>query len=218
MRIMIRLLVPLLVSIPGVLSAAGVPEGSTPAPGPADTHRVIAMHVGIPERVYLGQPLKELLEHFPKARVVPFAGQSDALQVQILDAGISCLVTGSSPEELQVSAVGFNFDLRYEGVAGGDFRTVEGIGRGSTVEDLMRAYGPPSEVIGPKTNKLQRRPADTSADADIDLPRKHLYNNPDGTVSTYFVVEQGSVRRVSINDLAPLDRHILRRGPEAATP
>ena len=227
MRILVPFLVSLLVSAPAVLPAAGAPSNpapsapdadsldSAPSVADADSQRVITLHAGIAGRVYLGQPLKELLEHFPKARVVPFARQNDAAQVRIPDAGISCLATGPTQDELRVSSIGFNFDLFYEGVAAGDFRTLEGIGRGSTVEDLVRAYGPPSEVVRPKTtNPLVRR---TTPD-DPDAPMKHLYNNPDGTISTYFVVERGSVRRMSINDLAPLDRHILRRSPDSTAP
>jgi len=214
MRIIVSFLVSLLVSVATEPQAAGAPQNADPPAPQVESRNVIALHVGIPDRIYLGQPLKELVERFPMARVVPFAGQSDAMQVQISDAGISCLVTGETPEELKVSSVGFNFDLHYEGVAAADFRTVEGVGRGSTVEDLVRAYGPPTEIIGPRTKPLAPR----TVVVDPDAPMKHLYTNPEGTISTYFVVERGSVRRMSINDLAPLDRYILRRSPEGTAP
>ena len=170
----------------------------------------IEIHRGVPGVVYLGQTLNEIKDRFPSIRVTPFAGQSDAFVAQIADAGVSCYVVGASPDEMRVASVGFNFDRVYEGFAEGGFRTREGIGKGSTVEDLVLTYGRAEILDERTTNPLLRR---GPSEVDPNAMRKFLYRNEGGTISTYFMVQRGQVLRVVINEIAPIDRYILRRSP-----
>jgi hypothetical protein len=202
-------------SLPAV-APEGPSEAAHAAPSPAATApeeepRTIRMQVGVEGLVYLGQPLKDLLERFPKAATTPFAHQQDAVTVTLLPERISCIAVGPDHDSLRVASVGFDFSgITPKGPPRG-FRTAEGIGRGSTVEDLMRAYGTPEEITDERGTKplLRRQPQQS----DPAAPKKYLYNSPDGAVSTYFLVQEGAVLRVVINDKAPLDRYILRHRP-----
>src|SRR5262247_1084866 len=146
----LRLLVALWILLP-VLAAGQEPpappaDGTTaggkgPAPAPApgeDRGRTVELHAGLPGMAFIGQPLEDLLKRFPAADVQPFAGQDDAVTVKMPAAGISCIAVGA-PDKLKVASVGFNLDGTYEGIGEGDFRTAKGIGKGSTVNDLIEA-------------------------------------------------------------------------------
>ena len=126
--------------------------GAPPPPGKKDTGAgtkpPIELHVGIRDLVYIGQPLDELIKRFPGAKVHPFSGQDDAANVRIAEAGISCIAVGN-PGELKLASIGFNLDGVYDGMAETPYRTGKGIGKGSTVNDLLEAYGQPFEMLGP---------------------------------------------------------------------
>src|SRR2546422_7394017 len=69
-----------------------------------------------------------------------------------------------SPKDLKLASVGFNLDGVHEGMTEGRFRTSKGIGKGSTVNDLLEAYGEPAEILAEKprrseehTSELQSR-------------------------------------------------------------
>lgn len=193
------------------------PAGSagTPRADGRET-RIIEMHVGIPGVAFIGQPLQELLARFPQAQVTPFAQQDDVAVVKIAEAGISCFVVGDTPDGFAVASVGFNLANESQGHAAVHYVTGEGIGSGSTVNDLLGTYGRPSEIIGDRKGnpamQLRPKPEDPKA------PKQYHYPSADGSVKTYFVVEESRVTRVVINHLAPIDKHILRRPPEEPTP
>ena len=197
-----------------LLLAALLPAGAwASARSDADAARVIEMHVGIPGVAYIGQPLKDFVERFPQAKVTPFARQEDIVQVAVPDAGISCLAVGPTPGEMKVASVGFVLDETYMGAQAVGYRTREGIGQGSTVNDLLGTYGAPTEITGERATKPalgSPRPKE-----DPNDPKKYQYASPDRSVKTYFVVQGSRVLRVVVNDLAPLDRHMVKR-PQAA--
>ena len=190
---------------------AGAPASRPLAiPGPDAAH-TIEIHVGVAGVAYIGQPLGDLVRRFPSAQVEPFAKQEDAAMVKIPESGISCYAVGDDPRDLRVASVGFNFEETYQGVSEAGYRTNKGIGKGSTVNDLLEAYGP-AEIGGERSQPpaLRRR----SPPEDPNAPRKYQYASPDGSVKTYFVVEGARVLRVVINHLAPLDKHILKNRPK----
>lgn len=178
-------------------------------PAPEDPGAAIELHVGIPGVAYIGQSLDELRKRFPSAEVTPFAGQEDALVVKIAQAGISCYVVGRPPDAMRVASVGFNFDGTYQGAAESGFRTREGIGKGSTVNELLETYGPAEISGGRRSRSAPRR---RSVREDPNALKRYLYRNEEGSVTTYFMARGARVLRVVINHNAPLDRHILRRG------
>ncbi len=200
----------IVLALAGVAAFAAV--GSIEAATKADEPRLISIHVGIPGFVYLGQPFKELTARFPKATVTPFAGQDDALVVAAPEEGLSCYVVGPSRDALKVASIGFNFDQTYLGAKEGAFRTREGIGKGSTINDLLGTYGRPAEIGGEHTTnpKMRRTPQKD----DPDAPKNYYYVGTDGATKTYFVVQYDRVLRVVVYDIAPLERHLLKRPPE----
>lgn len=191
----------------GAALCAGL--GRPAAAPPAATPRTIEMHVGVPGWAALGVPHKELIDRFPGAEVTAFSGQDDALTVKIPGAGISCMVVGATPGELKVASLGFNLDGEYEGIPEGSFRTDRGVGKGSTVNDLLEAYGQPAEVVADRAaRRSQRRQPDFDEAA---LPQLYQYRSADGAVTTSFVVQRHRVVRVVINALEPLKQHLLRQ-------
>jgi hypothetical protein len=200
----VRLLVLVVLTLPLLAMAADEsPSQAPPAPKPG---RLIEVHVGIPDYAYIRQPLADLTKKFPAAKVSPFAGQEDAVMVKIPEAGISCIAAGPVGD-LKVASVGFNFDGAYEGIAEGDFRTSKGIGKGSTVNDLLEAYGQPVEVLGEKPRGALSRGTQME---DASVPKMYQYKSDDGSVKTFFLVENHQVRRVVVNDLTPLQEHIVK--------
>jgi len=168
------------------------------------------MHVGIPSVVYIRQPLADLLKKFPGARVAPYLRQDDASIVAIPEAGISCVAVGEAGD-LKVASVGFNMDGIHEGLAEGKFRTSKGIGKGSTVNDLLEIYGEPFEILAEKPRGALSRKPPTD---DPSVPKMYQYASEDGAVKTYFLVVDHRVKRMVVNDLAPLDEHVVKGGPK----
>ena len=131
--------------------------------------------------------------------------------VQVPGAGISAYAVGPGSENLKLASVGFVLDETYQGVSPGDFKSAKGIGRGSTVNDLLEAYGQPSQISGegPRPSPLNR----PSKPDDPGAPKKYQYTSPDGSVTTYFVGKANMVTRIVVNHLAPLDRYVIKRRP-----
>ncbi|MBI1951525.1 MAG: hypothetical protein HYS34_09215 [Acidobacteria bacterium] len=208
----------LLILLPGAAAPAAPATGEPPAggaPAPpagnvAGGAKTIELHAGIPGVAYIGQPLADVLKKFPDAEVAPFAGQEDATTVKVPAAGISCIVVGA-PDHMKVASVGFNLEGTYEGIGEGGFRTREGIGKGSTVNDLLGAYGPPAEQVTERPRGTAPR---ADAKNDPSLPQKYQYASDGGAVRTYFSVENYRVTRIVINDLAPLEQHIVKGRPK----
>jgi hypothetical protein len=193
-----------------LLALSGPVPGAPDRPAPDVTRQAemppIELHVGIPGYAYIGQALADLVKRFPGARVVPFAKQEDAVVVKIGAKGISCIAVGEPPD-LKVASVGFNLDGDQEGLSEGRFRTSKGIGKGSTVNDLLDAYGQPAEILGDKAHGAMRRDVPLE---DPSVPKLYQYSNPDGSVKTNFLVQDHQVKRLIVNELAPLDRHVVK--------
>ncbi len=191
------------------------PDPANAAPGksgrdqPRDASKIVDVHVGIPGVAFIGQTLADLRKNFPAAEVKPFANQIDAAVVTAAGAGLSCIVVGSSPDDLRVASVGFILDGTYQGSREGGYRTREGIGKGSTVNDLLERYGKPTEVTGERATNpalsMSGKPEETKG------PKKYHYASADRKIKTYFVVEASRVTRVVINELDPLNAHLLKR-------
>ncbi len=192
------------------LLAAAAPDRPTKGDSRPEDVRRIELHVGIPGFVYIGQSVTDLVKKFPRASVVPFAGQDDAAMVNIADAGISCIAVGA-PKDLKLASVGFNLDGVHEGMTEGRFRTSKGIGKGSTVNDLLEAYGEPGEILAEKPRGALKRKVNLE---DPAVPKMYQYASEDGSVKTFFLVEGHQVKRVVVNHLAPLDEHIVKGGKE----
>jgi len=201
-RSLVPVLLPLLALSASALAAAG---GKTKDPAPA-ARPPIEMHVGIKDLVYLGQPLADLQKKFPGAKTSPFSGQDDAVSVRIAAAGISCIAVGTPPD-LRVASIGFNLDGAYEGIGEAPYRTAKGIGKGSTVNDLLEAYGQPDDVLGQQPRGPMHRPRPND---DASNPEMYQYKKADGAVLTFFLVQDHMVRRVVMNDLGPLDEHVVK--------
>ncbi len=200
-------------ALPAVFALATVAAAPPKSLHPAapDSSHTIVIHVGIPGVAYLGQPLKDLLVKFPKAQMTQFAKQEDVWIVSVPEEGLSCYLVGPGRDSLKVASVGFNFEETYLGAREGKYRTREGIGKGSTVNDLLGTYGKPVAITterGPKPSPQQSAPRDDSGG-----PKKYQYANPDGTIKTYFVVQGYRVVRAVVNDLAPLAAHVLKNPP-----
>ena len=196
-----------------ILLVCAVPAGARAGgdvPKQARSAGTIELHIGVPGLAYIGQPLQEFRKKFPKAQVTPFSGQADAVTVTAQEAGISCIAVGH-PGDLKLASVGFNLDGSYEGMAEGGYRTSQGIGKGSTVNDVLGAYGKPVDILGERPRGPERRPR---PGADPPTRQKYQYANPDDTVRTYFLVDQSRVTQVVINDLRPLQEHILKAPPK----
>ena len=197
-------LIPVLLATAAVSLAAAVPP---PKPPVANSAGPVQLHQGVPGIVFIGQPLSELLARFPTAVTSPFAGQADVVRVQVADRGLSCLVMGATPASMTVESIGFNFSGSYEGVDQGAWRTAEGIGRGSTINDLLGTYGKPEETIPERPAGIvpPRRP-----EAGESTALRHLYRSADGLVTTYFVVQGSDVVRMAIGRPAAVSKYILK--------
>lgn len=197
----------------GLARPAPAPAAGEAKPGAAQ-QAVIQMQVGIPGAVWLGETLAELLARYPDARQAPFANQPQVLRLSIPSEGISALAMGETPAAMTIESIGFNFAEAYEGVPASTRRTVEGIGAGSNVNELLEIYGKPAES-GPEDRRSPLMPAPPGAVAPSGRVR-HVYRSADGTVTTYFVVEGSRVLRMAMNRPATIGRFILK--PPAAAP
>jgi hypothetical protein len=205
---------------PPAADGAAKPVTAAVETRPARPPAPIVLHQGIPGQVFLGQPLAEFIAAFPTAETSPFAGQADVVRLQVPDAGISALAMGLTPAVMTIESIGFNFHGVYEGVAASARRTTEGVGQGSTVNDLLGAYGRPAETA-PEARRGMLAP---STAPDRNAPVRYLYRSADATIATYFVVEGTRVLRMAMSRPASVERWVLRRpdpgrpDPAGATP
>src|SRR5262245_5764322 len=190
------------------VAAATAPAAVAPA-----TAASIVLPEGVPGVVYLGQSLVDFMARFPSATTTPFAGQNEVVRLQVPQEGISALAMGLTPPAMTIESIGFNFSGTYEGVAAGTRRTREGIGPGSTVNELLETYGRPAE-IAPEA----RRGALSPSAPDRYAPARYLYRSPDATIATYFVVEGSHVARMAMSHPASVERWIIKRESAAPAP
>ncbi|HKQ96485.1 MAG TPA: hypothetical protein VJV75_01290 [Candidatus Polarisedimenticolia bacterium] len=176
---------------------------------PAAPSKSIVLHSGVPGLVYLGQPIAEFMAKFPGAVSTPFAGQADVVRLQVADQGISVLAMGVSPATMTVESIGFNWQGQYEGVKAGTRRTSEGIGPGSTVNELLEAYGKPAD-IAQETRKGALAP---NQPPGPDATLRYLYRSSDATAATFFIVKGSSVMRMATSRPASVERYILKKAP-----
>ena len=191
---------------------AAEPERAAAPAKPASPSRTtaIVVHEGIPRVAFLGQPLAEFVAAFPGATKTPYAGQPDVVRLQVPGEGISALAMGLTPASMTIESIGFNFSGEYEGVKESKRRTTEGIGSGSTVNDLLGTYGRPAETA-PESRHGTLSP---QAAPDRNAPVRYLYRSTDATITTYFVVEGSVVMRMAMSRPAAVERWILKRpGP-----
>jgi len=223
----LRLVLPLLFVVASAHAAAPVsPPPKKPAPGvappaaqtaPKDAAPksldVIDRFVGIPGMLYLGQPLSAMLARFPGAQTSPFSNQAEVVRVQVPAEGISCLAMGATPASMTIESIGFTFAQPYEGVAAGRRRTREGIGAGTTVNEMLEAYGRATDI---KIERPKSQRGDNQAAPDPAALSQYLYRSEDGSVSTYFVVQGANVLRMAMSHPAMVERYILKRPPPDA--
>jgi hypothetical protein len=195
------------------LVAAGLVSAGA-APSTSKSVETITVHVGVPGTVYIGQPLVDFIARFPGAEKTPFANQNDVVRLQVPAEGISALAMGRTPAVMTIESIGFNFEGTYEGVGPGPRRTAEGIGRGSTVNDLLGTYGKPAETV-PEKRRGTLSPGAQGA-AAAGEPLRYLYRSEDGAVATYFVVDDTRVVRMAMSRLAAVQEHLMKR--DAAAP
>jgi hypothetical protein len=222
---LLALVAPAVAPLFGTLRAASPVESPAPA-APAEpavsqgdaSLDVIQMHVGVPGTIWLGQTLAEVLARFPDVKKTPFARQPQVLMLQVPSEGISALAMGETPASMTVESIGFNFAEPYEGVSPGTRRTVEGIGAGSDVNTLLATYGKPVETSS-ETRRGALAPVRPGAPAAAPEPIRHLYRSPDGSVTTYFVVEGSRVLRMAMSRPEAVGRFVLKpQAPRAAPP
>lgn len=202
---------------PAPSAAAAKPPVATKPPGApkpaAAPSKSIVLHEGVPGLVYLGQPLTEFMAKFPGAASTPFAGQNDVVRIQVPDQGISILAMGVTPATMTVESIGFNWVGAYEGVQSGNRRTKEDIGAGSTVNELLEAYGKPAD-IAQESRKGSLSPQQPPGP---DATLRYLYRSADATSATFFIVKGSQVMRMATSHPASVDRYILKRGAAPAT-
>jgi len=199
----------------GACAPARAAEPATPpAPKTAPVARSapIVVHEGVPGVVFLGQPLAAFIAAFPSAATSPFAGQADVVRLQVAGEGISALAMGLTPASMTIESIGFNFAGLYEGVEATGRRTADGIGAGSTVNELLGAYGRPAETA-PEGRRGALAPQ--PAAPDRNAPVRYLYRSADATIATYFVVEGSRVMRMAMSRPASVERWILKRAEPA---
>jgi hypothetical protein len=168
------------------------------------------MHVGIPGIIWLGEPLTEVLARFPDVKKIPFANQPQVVQLQVPEQGISALAMGQTPASMTVESIGFNFAEPYEGVPPGSNRTVEGIGAGSNVNELLEAYGKPAESSSEAHHGTIAPVAPGQGKTGPAERIRHLYRSEDGQVATYFIVEGSRVLRMAMSRPASVQRFVLK--------
>ena len=192
--------------------AAGRAGAAAHPVSPGATRDVIRLHVGVPNAVYIGQPLSDFMTRFPKAQSAPFAGQKNVVRVQVVGEGISALAMGDTPKSMTLESIGFNFEGRYEGVEAGTRRTVEGIGAGSTVNDLLGIYGRAEQIL---SEGRSAAPGSRGGAPPVDpnAPTRYVYKSKDGTVTSYFVAQGAAVVRLAMTRSASAGRYLLKRPP-----
>jgi hypothetical protein len=115
---------------------------------------------------------------------------------------------------MTLESIGFAFGRPYEGVGPGKRRTAEGIGAGSTINELLDAYGRPAETsVEGRGGGARSVP---SGKTDRAAPVRHLYRSADKAVTTYFVVESDEVVRMALGRPAAIEKFLLKKPPEAA--
>lgn len=194
---------------PAALAAETPAKPTAAAKPPAAPSKSIVLHAGVPGLVYLGQPLTDFMAKFPGAVSTPFAGQADVVRIQVPDQGISVLAMGVSPANMTVESIGFNWQGSYEGVKAGTRRTSEGIGTGSTVNELLEAYGKPAD-IAQETRKGGLAP---NQPPGPDATLRYLYRSADATAATFFIVKGSTVMRMATSHPASVERYILKKAP-----
>ncbi|HYV84689.1 MAG TPA: hypothetical protein VFB49_02160 [Patescibacteria group bacterium] len=213
------------------LALAMVAPSGAAAPRPAKAEESIAMHTGVPGKAYIGQPLTEFLARFPGTKSLPFAKQDDVVRLQVAGEGISALAMGATPATMTIESIGFNFEGTYEGVAAGRRRTVEGIGPGSTINDMLGTYGKPAETASEKRH-VSLTPSQPQGGAGAPPapadPTRYIYHSADGGTVTYFVIKDAMVVRMVINRLESIKKHLMDApqgsgspatgGPDSAAP
>lgn len=192
--------------------AMAAPTGAA-APRPPKAEESIRMHAGVPGKAYLGQPLTDFLARFPGAKSMPFAKQTDVLRLQVASEGISALAMGATPASMTIESIGFNFEGTYEGIAAGKRRTAEGIGPGSTINDMLGTYGKPAETASEKRHGTlaPQHGADGAAPAAPDPadPTRYIYHSADGATVTYFVVKDTMVVRMVLNRPGSIKKYLM---------
>jgi len=201
--------------------AMAAPAGAA-APRPPKPEEPIRMHAGVPGKAYLGQPLTDFLAHFPGAKSLPFAKQTDVLRLQVASEGISALAMGATPASMTIESIGFNFEGTYEGIAAGKRRTVEGIGPGSTINDMLGTYGKPAETASEKRHGTltPQHGAGGAAPAAPDPAEtmRYIYHSADGGTVTYFVVKDAMVVRMVLNRPGSIKKYLMDASPGPGAP
>jgi hypothetical protein len=192
--------------------AMAAPAGAA-APRAPNAEEPIRMHAGVPGKAYLGQPLNDFLAHFPGAKSLPFAKQTDVLRLQVTGEGISALAMGATQKSMTIESIGFNFEGTYEGIAAGKRRTAEGIGPGSTINDMLGTYGKPAETASEKRHGTltPQHGAGGAAPAAPDPadPTRYIYHSADGATVTYFVVQDAKVVRMVLNRPGSIKKYLM---------
>jgi hypothetical protein len=113
---------------------------------------------------------------------------------------------------MTIESIGFNFEGTYEGVAAGKRRTVEGIGPGSTINDMLGTYGKPAETASEKhhgTLTPKQGAGGAAAAPDPSDPTRYIYHSADGGTVTYFVIKDTQVVRMVINRLESIKKYLM---------
>jgi hypothetical protein len=74
---------------------------------------------------------------------------------------------------------------------------------------VLEAYGQPVEILAEQPKGALRRKV---APDDPSIPKLYQYANEDGSVKTHFLIVDHRVMRIVVNQLAPLDQHIVKGG------
>jgi hypothetical protein len=119
---------------------------------------------------------------------------------------------GATPTSMTIESIGFNFEGTYEGIAAGKRRTAEGIGPGSTINDMLGTYGKPAETASEKRHgNLAPKPGagDAAPTPDPADPTRFIYHSADGGTVTYFVVKDAMVVRMVMNRLESIKKYLM---------
>lgn len=99
----------------------------------------------------------ELKFGMSKDQAIEVLGEPERMQVpmclEYISKGMMVMTPGDSPDEYAVSGLLFSVSSAPDGSPGKcEYKTADGIGMGSTLEDLQKAFGKPSAVqnVGPR--------------------------------------------------------------------